>query len=126
VDAHFGGSLARFLGFELVEQGTGTASVRATVGPDHANMHGTVHGGFVFALADEALSIASNSHGPMSVALVAAIHFIRPAREGDVLVAEAREISLGRTTATYEVSVSSEGHTIALFTGTVHRRGEAE
>jgi acyl-coenzyme A thioesterase PaaI-like protein len=41
-----------------------------------------------------------------------------------VLVAEARELSLGRTLATYEVTVSSQGGTIALFTGTVHRQGE--
>lgn len=116
-------SLARLLGFEIVEQGPGVASLRATVGPSHVNVHGTAHGGFVFALADEALALASNSHGPVALALSASIHFTRPAGEGDVLVAEAREVSLGRTTATYEVSVSSEGRTVALFTGMVHLRG---
>jgi acyl-CoA thioesterase len=116
-------SLAQLLGFEVVQQGPGVASVRATVGPEHVNMHGTVHGGFVFALADEALAVAANSHGPQAVALVASIHFTRPARKGDVLVADAREVSLGRTTATYEVGVACEGRPVALFTGTVHRRG---
>lgn len=116
-------SLAQLLGFEIVEQGPGLASLRATVGPGHVNVHGTVHGGFVFALADEALALASNSHGPVAFATSASIHFTRPAREGDVLMAEAREVSLGRNTATYEVSVSSEGRTVALFTGTVHRQG---
>ena len=123
MDTHAGRSLGRLLGFAVIEQGLGSASVQATVGRDHVNVHGTVHGGFVFALADEALAIASNSHGRVAVALVASIHFMRPAGEGDVLLAEAREISRGRTTATYEVIVSSHGRPVALFTGTVHRQG---
>jgi acyl-CoA thioesterase len=73
-------------------------------------------------MADEALGIASNSHGPVAFALVATIHFTRTARRGAVLEAVAREVTLGQSAATYEIVVSSEGQTVALFTGTVHRR----
>ena len=119
-------AFARLLGFEVVEVGAGSATVRATVGPEHLNAHGIGHGGFVFALADHALAMASNSHGPAAVALVATIHFTRRVQPGETLVATAREVSLGRSAATYEVTVATDGgRTVALFTGTVHRRPHA-
>ena len=76
----------------------------------------------MFSLADTAFGIAANSRGPVAVAIATSIHFMRPVRQGDVLIAEAREVSLGRSTATYEVTVSAGGRAVALFTGTVHRR----
>jgi acyl-CoA thioesterase len=114
---------AELLGFEVIERKIGGCSIRTTVGPDHLNAHGLAHGGFIFSLADTAFGIAANSHGPVAVAIATSIHFVRPARPRDVLVAEAKEISLGRSTATYEVTVSVRDQSIALFTGTVHRRG---
>jgi len=117
---------ADLLGLEVVEVGSGAATVRGTVGPEHLNAHGIGHGGFVFALADHALAMASNSHGPAAVALVATIHFTRRVQAGETLVATAREVSLGRSAATYEVTVATDGgRTVALFTGTVHRRIDA-
>jgi acyl-CoA thioesterase len=116
-------TFARLLGFQVLEIGTGSATVRATLGPEHLNAHGIGHGGFVFALADHALAMASNSHGPAAVALVATIHFTRRVQAGETLVATAHEVSLGRSAATYEVTVATDGgRTVALFTGTVHRR----
>lgn len=116
---------AELLGFEAVDVGAGSATVRATLGPEHLNAHGIGHGGFVFALADHALAMASNSHGPAAVALVATIHFTRRVVADETLVATAREVSLGRSAATYAVTVAGEdGRTVALFTGTVHRRSE--
>lgn len=115
--------LSELLGFELVEEGPGRAVVRAEVGDGHRNAHGGAHGGFVFALADAALAVASNSHGPKAVATAASIHFTRSALVGDVLTARAREISLGARAGTYEIEVTAEdGSLVALFTGTVHRR----
>lgn len=115
--------LSRLLGFRVEETGLGFARVAATVGGEHRNVHGTVHGGFVFALADAAFSLASNSHGPRAMAVAASIHFARPARPGDVLVARAREVALGVRAASYEVAVEDRGsgRTVAVFTGTVFR-----
>jgi acyl-CoA thioesterase len=114
--------LSRELGFELLEEGPGRARLRGTVGEAHRNFLGSAHGGFVFALADTALAVASNSHGTDAMALAAAIHFLRAAQVGEVLEAEAREISLERRTATYEIVVTVAGEPVALFTGTVYRR----
>ena len=114
--------LSELLGFELLEEGPGRAVLRAAVRADHRNTHGSAHGGFVFALADAALAVASNNHGPKAVAIAASIHFTRAAEVGDVLTATANEVALGSRTATYEIEVASEGGPVALFTGTVYRK----
>jgi acyl-CoA thioesterase len=92
------------------------------VRPEHSNFHGSAHGGFIFSLADTVFAVASNSHGPRAVAIAASLHFSRPAGPGETLVAEARESSLGRRTATYEVTIAREDEVIATFIGTVYRR----
>jgi acyl-CoA thioesterase len=43
-----------------------------TVGEAMTNGHGTVHGGFIFALADSAFAFACNSYGDVAVAPIAA------------------------------------------------------
>ncbi len=114
--------LSTLLGFELQETSPGYARLKATVGPEHRNQQGSAHGGFVFALADTALAVAANSHGPEAVAISASIHYTRPARVGDVLVAEAEEISRSTRVASYRISVRAGTELVAAFMGTVSRR----
>jgi acyl-CoA thioesterase len=115
--------LSALLGFELVERRPGYARLEGTVRSQHCNAHGNVHGGFVFSLADTAMGVASNSHGPRAVALAASIHLTRPARVGELLVAEATELSLDSGTASYDVAVRAAERLVAAFTGTVYRQG---
>jgi acyl-CoA thioesterase len=115
--------LSALLGFTLEERRPGYARLRGEVRLDHRNAHGSAHGGVVFALADTAMGVASNTHGPRAVALAASIHLTHPARVGEVLVAEATELSLSAGTASYEVSIRARGRLVAAFTGTVYRQG---
>ena len=90
--------------------------------PSMLNGHGVIHGGFVFALADDAFGYACNSHGDRYVALNGAITYVAPGREGETLVATARERARGGRTSTYDIEVTSlEGKTLALFRGTSYR-----
>lgn len=113
--------LSSLLGFALEEERPGYARLRAEARPEHCNFHGCVHGGFVFALADSAFAVAGNTRGP-AVGIAAGIHYTQPAEVGDTLVAEAREVSLSRSLACYEVSVTGPKGLVATFTGTVYRR----
>lgn len=115
--------LSSLLGFELVERRQGYARLEGTVRPEHCNAFGSAHGGFVFSLADTAMGVASNTRGPRAVALAASIHLTHPARVGELLVAEATELSLGSETASYEVAVRAGRRLVAAFTGTVYRQG---
>lgn len=115
---------ARHLGITLLKSSPGYAKVSMTVGKEHLNGVGIVHGGAIFSLADCAFAVASNSHGTVALAINVAISFFRATREGS-LYAEAREVALNPKLATYEVTVTDEsGELIALFQGTVYRKKE--
>jgi LAO/AO transport system ATPase/phenylacetic acid degradation protein PaaD len=107
---------------ELVEAGEGQATLRMTVQAIHLNFNGACHGGALFALADSAFGLASNSHGVRAAGIDAHIAYHVAARDGDVLLARASEVSRGKRIATYRVDVDrADGTRIASFTGTVFR-----
>ncbi|MBE0590283.1 MAG: hydroxyphenylacetyl-CoA thioesterase PaaI, partial [Hydrogenophaga sp.] len=93
---------------------------------DMVNGHHTCHGGYIFTLADSTFAYACNSHNQNAVASACHIDFLAPAKEGDILEAEAVERSLSGRTGVYDVTVRTRGgKTIALFRGKSYRiRGE--
>jgi acyl-CoA thioesterase len=112
---------ASHLGIELVAVEAGYARARMSVQALHCNMHGMVHGGAIFSLADFAFQAASNSHGILAVAVQAGITYLQ-APGSKVLCAEASEVSRTRRLATYTIRVTEEGdRLVALFQGTVYR-----
>jgi acyl-CoA thioesterase len=118
-----GDPFARSLGVELIEVAPGYGKVAMTVRDDMLNSHDTAHGGAVFSLADQAFAVASNSHGPLAVALEVSINYVAPAYPGDRLVAEAREESLGRRVGVYRLQVTREdGTLVAVAQATAYRK----
>lgn len=115
-------SFARTLGFERLAAPDGVVRLRARVDEGHTNMHGTAHGGFLYALADEAFALASNAGDADAVALSVHMDYFRPVRVGDVVDVESRTEHLGRRVATYRIEVRVDTSPVALFTGTVYRR----
>ena len=105
-------------GVEIEEARLGYARIRMAIRADMLNGHGTVHGGMIFALADTAFAYACNSRNVTSVAAQASVIFLDAAREGEVLVAEAREVALaGRSGVTHVGVRTAEGRAIAEFQG---------
>lgn len=118
-DAMWAGDAAsKWLGMTLDEVGPGRAVMRLTVATHHCNGHATCHGGVIFALADSAFAFACNSGNAATVAQHATISFIAPGRVGDVLQAEAREVSLRGRSGLYDVTVTGPGGArVAEFRG---------
>lgn len=82
------------------------------------NGHQTAHGGAIFTLADSAFAFACNSRNVRSVAQHCSITYVTTAREGERLVAEARELDLTGRFGIYDVTVSVEGgRVVAIFRG---------
>ena len=105
-------------GIEIEEAREGYARIRMALRADMLNGHGIAHGGLIFALADTAFAYACNSRNVRSVAAQASIVYLEPAREGDILIAEAEEQALVGRSGVYHVAVrSAEGRPIAEFTG---------
>ncbi len=112
-------SASRSLGIELVDLEEGVATARMPVTTAMVNGHGICHGGYVFLLADSAFALACNSGGRTTVAAGADISFLAAAKEGDVLVAEARNVLQSGRSGISDVVVTREvgGRVIALFRG---------
>ena len=117
-----GDAASKQLGMTVETCGPGRATVSMRVRPDMVNGHGICHGGLVFALADSAFAFACNSYGDNTVAAGAAIEFLSPAREDDVLTALAAERWRAGRTGIYEIEVRNQrDETIALFRGRSHQ-----
>ena len=110
---------SRALGMSLDDVGPGRARLSMTVRRDMVNGHALCHGGYVFTLADSAFAFACNSHGRRTVAQGADVVFVAPAREGDLLVAEAVERTRSGRSGVYDVTVTdaASGAVIAEFRG---------
>jgi acyl-CoA thioesterase len=105
------------LGMEIVEIKAGRATLKMTVRPNMVNGQRIAHGGFIFTLADSAFAFACNTHNERVVAAQGNITFIRPGKLGDVLVANAREISRSGRSGIYDVRVTANDVVIAEFRG---------
>ena len=113
---------AKHSGIKLVEVGPGTAKVTMTIGKEHLNGLGGVHGGAIFTLADFAFAGAANAQGTIAVAINVSISYLRPVT-GRVLHAEATELSRSRSLASYMVRVTDEtDQLVAVFQGMVFRK----
>ena len=110
---------SRSLGMEVDALEEGAAVVRMRVTAEMVNGHGICHGGYVFTVADSAFALACNSGGRATVAAGGDISFLAAAKEGDVLIADARNVTQAGRTGITDVVVTREvgGHVIALFRG---------
>jgi acyl-CoA thioesterase len=115
-------SFSKLLGLQIDEVGPGYCKLHYTVRPDMLNGFSSIHGGVLFSAADSAFAFACNSHGRITVALDVSITFTRPAKEGEVLTVEAKELHLGNTTGVYDIRTTNEaGKLVAIFKGTAYR-----
>jgi acyl-CoA thioesterase len=115
---------ARLMGIRLAEVGEGYAVCEMEYGEAMDNLHGTAHGGAVFSLIDEAFEISSNSHGTVAVALNMNVTYIKAAKKNSMLRARSQEISRGRKTASYHITVEDDEGLIAVCQALVYRKKE--
>jgi uncharacterized protein (TIGR00369 family) len=78
--------------------------------PEHANLLGNVHGGWIMKLVDEAGALASMRHAQRKVVTVAidSMVFRQPIRLGDLIILNAEVTYTGRTSMEVEVQVQAE------------------
>ncbi len=112
---------SRGLGMQLKTIGAGSATLTMTVRADMLNGFEICHGGFITTLADSAFAFACNSRNALTVAAGLTVDFLAPAHLGDVLTADAGEITRAGRTGVYDVVVSNQlGKRVALVRGRSH------
>lgn len=115
------------LGMDKGYASDGSFSVVMQVRDIHLNTHGTVHGGILYALCDQALGAYVTHKRLEGVGLDGSIHYYRPAFEGDVLTATAYERKGGRKIGVCFVELKNQdGKLIAdgLFSAMFVDKGE--
>ena len=120
--------LCKTLGITFRSGGPGHAEVAMTIDSRHLNFNGGCHGGAIFALADSAFGLASNSHGPVASGIAAHITYQAAVAAGDTLVARATEAQRSRRIGVYRIDVvredgSGNESAVSSFTGTVYVKG---
>lgn len=117
---------SKALGIRVDIPEAGRAIARMTVREDMVNGFDVCHGGLLFTLADTAFAFACNGYDNLTFAAAASIDFLRPARLGDELHAQAREDYRGAKSGFYTVEVRNEDdEVVAMFRGRSSSKGEA-
>lgn len=115
-------AFSKWLGIEVIEIKEGYCKLKMLVREDMLNGFGLLHGGVSYSFADSAFAFASNSTNIISVSLNTTMNYPASAIKNDVLIAEAKAISLTRKTGIFDVSVYKENNElIGIFRGTVYR-----
>lgn len=78
--------------------------------PEHANLLGNIHGGWIMKLVDEAGALAGMRHAQRKVVTVSidSMVFRQPIRIGDLIIINAEVTYVGRTSMEAEVQVLAE------------------
>jgi len=78
--------------------------------PEHANLHGNVHGGWIMKLVDEAGALASTRHAAHRTVTVAIdqMVFRQPIHIGDLVLLNAEVTYAGHSSMEVEVDVIAE------------------
>ena len=96
------------LGIYVEELRPGYARAVKTLTEEDLNPVQVPHGGVYFSLADTACGSAMVAHGTMAVTINCSFSFLRSAKTGDRLTAEATEIQSGKSVCVLEARVTGE------------------
>ena len=101
---------ARALGLELMELADGYSLVEMRHDPARMdNLFSRAHGGAIYSLIDEAFETVAQTDGTVSVALNVNVTYVASPDPGTLLRAEARQVSMTKKTASYDIKVTTEG-----------------
>ena len=114
---------SQHMGIRLTELGPGCAKTVKTVAPEDLNPLHYAHGGVYFSLADTACGSAMAAYGTMAVTVNCSFSFLKSARAGDRLTAEARALQGGRSICVLEARELPGGRSICVLEARV--TGEA-
>lgn len=117
---------SKWMGIVPIVIEEGHCILEMTVKKEMLNGYAMLHGGIAYAFADSAFAFASNSYGRIAVSINGTMSYAKAAKEGDVLVAEAKPLSVGNKTADFDVQITrkDDGEKLYFFRGTVYRTGK--
>ncbi len=107
-----GCNVSNLLGITIDHVEEGFARGRMTVLRDHTNVFGGIHGGILFAFADQVGGACGNSMDYTALLVESVARFKKGAREGEVIYAEARLTHSRKKVDTIEITVTNGANDI--------------
>lgn len=98
-------------GIQITRLEKGHAVVEMEVDEKKLNPLGTVHGGCFFTIADTCAGAAATTFGSNVTTVNAEMHYLRAGRNVKKLIAENREVKVGRTLIVQDVIITDENGT---------------
>lgn len=96
------------LGIDKALVADDSLSVMMEVKDIHMNMQGTVHGGILYTLCDQAVGAYITYQKRKGVGMDGSIHYYHPALKGDLLTATAYVRKSGRKVGVYFVELKNQ------------------
>lgn len=87
----------KYSGIELTEYGEGFCKARIKIEPHHLNLHGSVHGGSVFSLADTVAGYTAMTEGTVVTTLNASFNYFHPVMNTEYMICKGTIIKSGKT-----------------------------
>jgi len=107
----------------LKEVREGYARAELFVTPEHLNAGGVCQGGAYFTLADIALAAVMNSRGALTFGIQNNIVYLKSAKAGDTLIAEAVEVYNHHKIPYVDVRITNQhGELLCVVTGMAYRK----
>ncbi|MFV0363384.1 MAG: PaaI family thioesterase [Suipraeoptans sp.] len=107
-DRNLTNPFGNLVGIKIKEMKKGYAYLELEISNKLLNPFGTLHGGVLFTLADMTGGAAAITHGEYITTVDADIHFLRPAKIGDVVYGETREIRVGTHLMVYGITITNQ------------------
>ena len=118
-----GDRFAAQTGCLLEEVREGYARAQLLVTPDHLNAGGVCQGGAFFTLADIALAAVMNSREQLTFGIENNVVFLKSAKVGDTLIAEATEVFNHHKIPYVDVRITNQhGELCCVVTGLAYRK----
>ena len=110
-------------GCVLEEISDGYARATLVVTREHLNAGGVCQGGVYFTLADIAIAAVMNSHGQLTFGVENNIVYVKSAKAGDTLTAEAHEVVNHHKLPYVDVRITNgAGELCCIVTGIGYRK----
>ena len=113
-----GDPFASFLGIRIDVVEDSYARVSLIIKDEFCNSELRTHGSTIFALADQAFAVASNSRGYLAFGLEMKINYFQASGPGDTLIAEAKPVDIRKRVSLWNVDITNQdGDKIAAAQG---------
>ncbi len=101
-------SVGKLIGIEICEVREGFAKGTLTLKKEHMNVFGSVHGGILFAFADQIGGACGNSLGRKAVLVESAIQYLKGAVSGETIFGEAVYTYKGKRIGRIDIKICND------------------